>query len=100
MSVNWQSTEAVGMSGEPIDMIVVGFDELERALVSPTSGAGEVDLASMMGKEVVYLDYNGKPWRGRVVEVLEEVLSVEFDAVKEGKEVPGLGQGSLVRVIP
>ncbi|MDW8041913.1 MAG: hypothetical protein RMJ75_03795 [Nitrososphaerota archaeon] len=88
------------MSEEPIDMIVVGFDELERALVSPTSGSGDVDLTSLVGKEVVYLDYNGNPWKGRVVEALEDVLSVEFDATKEGREVPGLGQGSLIRVFP
>lgn len=88
------------MSEEPIDMIVIGFDELDRALVSPTSGSGDVDLPSLVGKEVVYLDYNGNPWKGRVVEAAEDVLTVEFEAAKEGKEVPGLGQGSLVRVIP
>lgn len=83
---------------EPVDAIVVGFDEHDRVLAQPTSSSGGTELSEMLGKEVVYLDYNGNPWRGVVREVLEDVLVIEFEAMREGQEIPGLGQGSLVRI--
>ncbi len=83
---------------EPIDAIVVGFDEQDRVLAQPTSSSGETDLSSMVGKEVVYLDYNGNPWKGVVKEAMGDVLVIEFEALSAGQEIPGLGQGSLLRI--
>ena len=85
---------------EELDAIVVGFDEQERVLVQPTSGITGEELAKLVGKEAVYVDYNGRPWKGSVTEALEDVLVVEFEALKSGQEVPGLGQGSLLRIRP
>jgi hypothetical protein len=82
---------------EPIDAIVVGFDEQDRVLAQPTS-SGTADPMSLVGKEVVYLDYNGNPWKGVVREAMEDVLVIEFEAMRAGQEIPGLGQGSLVRI--
>jgi hypothetical protein len=82
---------------EPIDAIVVGFDEQDRVLAQPTSSVG-ADPSSLVGKEVVYLDYNGNPWKGVVREAMEDVLVIEFEAMRTGQEIPGLGQGSLVRI--
>ncbi len=86
---------------EYIDFIVIGFDENERILVSPTSGSGVLDLERMVGCEVLYEDYRSVVWKGRVVEASGDVLVVVFgqEAGEEGVP-PGLGQGSLVRISP
>jgi len=86
---------------EYIDFIVIGFDENERILVSPTSGSGVEVLERMVGCEVRYEDYRSVIWRGRVVEATGDVLVVVFgeEAGEEGIP-PGLGQGSLVRIAP
>jgi len=33
-----------------------------------------------------------------VREAMEDVLVIEFEAMRSGQEIPGLGQGSLVRI--
>jgi hypothetical protein len=60
---------AMSEEREPIDAIVVGFDEQDRVLTQPTS-SGTADPSSLVGKEVVYLDYNGNPWKGVVREAI------------------------------
>jgi hypothetical protein len=89
-----------GEEASYLDFIVVGFDEQERILVSPTSGIDPSELESLVGSKVFYEDYKSVLWRGRVVEVLGDVLVIVFGDEGQGGEniPPGLGQGSLVRI--
>jgi ribosomal protein L35AE/L33A len=83
---------------EWIDAIVVGFDEEERILASPTSPIEPSQLTAFIGEEVVYEDYNGNPWRGRIVDSAGDVLVVVFGEQGSSGLPPGLGQGSLLKL--
>ncbi|MEM1967573.1 MAG: hypothetical protein QXO86_06875 [Nitrososphaerota archaeon] len=81
---------------EPIDAIVVGFDEAERILASPTSPLELEKLASFIGLDALYEDYNGNIWRGKVVDTYGDTLVVVFEELSQLP--PGLGQGSLLKL--
>lgn len=83
---------------EEIDFIVVGFDEKNRIVASPTSTLGSVKLISLKGLKVRYEDFNGNVWIGSIVEVSEGVIIIEFEKSSLGEGPPGLGLGSLIRV--
>ncbi len=89
------------MSDEPeveIDFIVVGFDEKNRIVASPTSTLGSVKLTSLKDLEARYEDFNGNVWTGSIVEVSEDAIIIEFEKFGLGEGPPGLGLGSLIRV--
>ncbi|GBC70615.1 hypothetical protein HRbin02_00383 [Candidatus Calditenuaceae archaeon HR02] len=83
---------------EWIDAIVVGFDEEERILASPTSPIEPSQLTSFVGEEALYEDYNGNPWRGRIVDSAGDVVVVVFSEQATVGLPPGLGQGSLLKL--
>ncbi|MEM0381144.1 MAG: hypothetical protein QXQ48_02880 [Nitrososphaerota archaeon] len=83
---------------EWVDAIVVGFDEEERILASPTSPIEASLLSGYVGEEVLYEDYNGTLWRGRVVDATGEVVVVTFGEGGSTELPPGLGQGSLLKL--
>ncbi|MGC8937261.1 MAG: hypothetical protein ACP5KV_07890 [Candidatus Methanomethylicaceae archaeon] len=85
-------------SCEEIDLIVVGFDDKNRVVASPTSSLGSLQLSSVKGLEARYEDFNGVVWIGNVVEVASDAVIVEFEKVREGEWPTGLGLGSLIRV--
>ncbi len=85
-------------SAEDIDLIVVGFDEKNRVVASPTSSLGSLQLSSIKGLEARYEDYNGTIWIGSVTEVIGDAAIIEFEKMRMGVWPTGLGLGSLIRV--
>jgi hypothetical protein len=83
---------------EEIDLIVVGFDEKNRVVASPTSSLGSLQLSSIKGLEARYEDYYGTIWIGSVAEVVGDAAIIEFEKMKMGEWPAGLGLGSLIRV--
>ncbi len=83
---------------EWIDAIVVGFDEEERILASTTSPIDPSQLTALVGGEAIYEDYNGVPWRGKIVDSAGDVLVVVFGGQGSAGLPPGLGQGSLLKL--
>lgn len=63
----------------------------EHMLASPT---GNVDLASMDGKRIVYRDSSDKEWPGLVTGIEDEFLVIRFENFP-----PGLGQGQVIEVL-
>lgn len=84
---------------EMIDAIVIGFDDEERVLAQPTAQFSVDDLSSLINHVVEYEDFKGIVWKGKVLDVVENVLVIEFErsAISQGGP-SGLGQGSLVRI--
>lgn len=83
---------------EEIDLIVVGFDDKNRVIASPTTSLGSLQLSSIKGLEARYEDYKGIVWVGSVAEVVGETVVIEFEKARMGEWPTGLGLGSLIRV--
>lgn len=89
------------LSEEEISAIVVAFDG-DDCIVSTTSPLDVNELEKLVGCEVLYEDFKGVLWKGRVTGLFEnESLVVRFseEAISQGGP-SGLGQGSLVKIIP
>ncbi|MCS7145601.1 MAG: hypothetical protein RMJ28_03760 [Nitrososphaerota archaeon] len=83
---------------EWIDAIVIGFDEEERILASPTATLESARLSALVGEEALYEDFNGTIWRGKVIDVAEDVFVVVFKMGASSELPPGLGAGSLLKL--
>ncbi|MCS7129072.1 MAG: hypothetical protein NZ919_00310 [Candidatus Caldarchaeum sp.] len=86
---------------ESISAIVVAFDG-DDCVVSTTSPLESSVLKNLVGCEVLYEDFKGDLWKGLVVDMYQdETLRVRFseEAISQGGP-SGLGQGSLVRIVP
>lgn len=86
---------------EEISAIVVAF-EGDDCVVSTTSPVNLELLEKLVGCEVLYEDFKGDLWKGTVIGLYEnETLIVRFseEAISQGGP-SGLGQGSLVKIIP
>ncbi|MEM2040721.1 MAG: hypothetical protein QXI52_02235 [Nitrososphaerota archaeon] len=96
--MNLEKNMTDGDVEEEIDFIVVGFDEDNRIIASPTSSLGSLRLSVLKGLNARYEDFNGVVWVGKIVEVSEEAIIVEFEKIGSGEWPPGLGLGSIIRV--
>ncbi|MDW8360726.1 MAG: hypothetical protein RMK31_09145 [Candidatus Caldarchaeum sp.] len=86
---------------ESISAVVVAFDG-DDCVVSTTSPLDSAVLKNLVGCEVLYEDFKGDIWKGVVVDMYEdETLRVRFseEAISQGGP-SGLGQGSLVKIVP
>ena len=62
----------------------------DNLLATPS---GDVDLSTLVGRKIRYLDKNDKSWPGKIVSVEDPFVVVKFD------EFPmGLGQGQLLDI--
>ncbi|MEM1948526.1 MAG: hypothetical protein QXY84_00675 [Candidatus Caldarchaeum sp.] len=89
------------MSEEEIPAVVVAF-EGDDHIVSTTTPLDTTELEKLVGCEVLYEDFKGILWKGLVTGLFEnESLVVRFseEAISQGGP-SGLGQGSLVKIIP
>ncbi|MEM0442723.1 MAG: hypothetical protein QXS57_03120 [Candidatus Caldarchaeum sp.] len=86
---------------EEVSAIVVAFDG-DDCIVSPTSPLEPTLLQKLLGSKVLYEDFKGDLWEGVVTDVYGvDNLVVRFseEAISQGGP-SGLGQGSLVKIIP
>jgi len=82
-----------------LDAIVIGFDDEDRILATLTAPMSNDEIKVLKGCRVTYEDFKGVVWEGRVIDVQEDALIIEFSrsALSEGGP-SGLGQGSLLRI--
>jgi hypothetical protein len=73
-----------------IDAIVTSLDK-DNLAATPNS---DVDVRTLVGKRVQYLDKNDKAWPGVVVAADDPFVIIKFD------EFPtGLGQGQMLQIL-
>ena len=70
--------------------IVTSLDR-NHLLATPSE---EVDLESLVGKKVQYVDKNEKVWPGKVVSAEDPFVIVEFEQFPSG-----LGQGQMLEIL-
>ncbi len=75
---------------EMTNAIVMSLDK-NHLLASPT---GAVDLQSLKGIKVKYLDSSDREWFGIVEDIEEDYLVIKFD-----KFPGGLGQGQIIEIL-
>ena len=73
-----------------IDAIVTSLDR-ENLSATPNS---DVDVTTLIGKKVQYLDKNDNAWPGVIVAAEEPFVIIKFD-----KFPSGLGQGQMLQIL-
>lgn len=81
---------AITKRGKLIDAIITSLDR-DNLAATPNS---DVDVKTLVGKKVQYMDKNDKSWPGVVVSSDDPFVIIKFDHFPSG-----LGQGQMIQIL-